>query len=327
MLSSSLARLLGAAALLAASGSQAQGYPNRPVTIVVPYPAGGPVDNFARALAQGLGDTWRQPVIVMNKPGANEIIGADTVAKSQPDGYTLFAGTEAALTMSPHLYKKLPYSVEKDFVPISRMVSLPLVFFVSSSLPVETMQDFVKLAKTRAAADKPLSYGSTGGGGIAHLPIVTLERQEGISLTHVPYRGASNLIPDVISGEVDAAVLGVSVIEQHVRKQMLKALAISAPSRSASLPEVPTFTQAGLQDIQAVFNIGLLAPRGTPPDLVSKIAADVREVIADPEFRRKNIDAYSYVPVAGDPAEFKAFLESDSRIQADRIKASGVTLN
>jgi len=327
MLPKTLARLLGAVALSAAAVSQAQTYPNKPVTLVVPYSAGGPVDNFARALAQGLNESWRQPVIVLNKPGANEIIGADVVAKSQPDGYTLFVGTEAALTMSPHLYKKLPYSVEKDFAPISRMVSLPLVFFVSRDLPVDSMRDFVALAKSRAATDKPLSYGSTGGGGIAHLPIVTLEQQEGISLTHVPYRGASNLIPDIISGEVDAAVLGVSVIEQHVRKNMLKALAISADARSASLPEVPTFKEAGLKDINAVFNIGLLAPHGTPDSVVSKIAADVREVIGKPEFQHKNIDAYSYIAVAGDPAEFREFLEADSRLQAERIKTSGVTIN
>jgi len=322
-----IVRFVAAVVLLAAGTCQAQSYPSKPVTIVVPYSAGGPVDNFTRALAQSLGEIWRQPVIVLNKPGANEIIGADAVAKSQPDGYTLFAGTEASLTMSPHLYKKLPYSVDKDFVPISRMVSLPLVFFVTRDLPVETMQDFVKLAKTRAAGDKPLSYGSTGAGGIAHLPIVTLEKQEGIRLTHVPYRGAANLIPDVISGQVDAAVLGVSVIEQHVRSKALKALAISAESRSASLPDVQTFKEAGLKDINAVFNIGLLAPRGTPASVVSKIAADVRDVIRTPNFRRKNIDAYSYVAVASDPAEFHAFLQSDSRLQADRIKTSGVTLD
>ena len=320
-------RLIVIASLLVAGASHAQSYPTRPVTIVVPYSAGGPVDNFARALARGLGDQWRQPVIVMNKPGANEIIGADTVAKSQADGYTLFAGTEASLTMGPNLYKKLPYSVDRDFAPITRMVSLPLVFFVSRSLPVNTMQDFVNLAKTRSAADKPLSYGSTGAGGIAHLPVVTLEKQENIQLTHVPYRGASNLIPDVISGQIDGAVLGVSVIEQHIRNNALKALAISAESRSALLPDVPTFTEAGLKDINAVFNIGLLAPKGTPTDVVAKIAADVRKVILDREFREKNIDAFSYVAVAGDQADFAAFLESDTRLQADRIKSSGVTLD
>lgn len=307
------------------AAAHAQAYPQRPVTLVVPYSAGGPVDMFVRALSQSLTELWKQPVVVQNKPGANEIIGADFAAKSAPDGYTLFAGTEASLTMGPHLYKKLPYSVEKDLAPVSRMVSLPLVFFVSKSVPANNMQDFVRLAKSRR--DKPLTYGSTGAGGIAHLPIVTLEKQEDIVLTHVPYRGAANLIPDVISGQTDAAVLGVSVIEQHIRSGTLKPLAISAASRSAILPDVPTFSEAGVKDINAVFNIGLLAPRGTPEDLVAKVAADVRRIVFSPDFRRKNIDAYSYVAVGSSPGEFRAFLETDSKLQADRIRAAGVTLD
>lgn len=312
--------------LAAVSGaSQAQTFPNRPVTIVVPYSAGGPVDNFTRALGKELSARWNQPIIVQNKPGANEIIGADFVAKSAPDGYTLFAGTEASLTMGPNLYKKLPYDAKTDFVPVSHMVSLPLVFFVSKSIPVNTMREFVDLAKKSTAT--PLSYGSTGAGGIAHLPIVTLEKQEGIKMTHVPYKGAANLIPDVISGQVDSAVLGVSVIEQHIRNGSLKALAISSDARSAILPDVPTFKEAGLQDINAVFNIGLLAPRGLSPELARKISSDVRKVIMDPEFRKKNIDAFSYVAVGSSPEEFKKFLEDDSALQADRIKTANITLD
>lgn len=313
-------------ALTVASGaSQAQNFPSRPVTIVVPYSAGGPVDNFTRALGKELSAHWNQPIIVQNKPGANEIIGADFVAKSTPDGYTLFAGTEASLTMGPNLYKKLPYDANADFVPVSHMVSLPLVFFVSKSVPANTMQEFVDLAKKSTTA--PLSYGSTGAGGIAHLPIVTLEKQEGIKMTHVPYKGAANLIPDVISGQVDSAVLGVSVIEQHIRNGSLKALAISSDARSVILPDVPTFKEAGLQDINAVFNIGLLAPRGLSPELARKISSDVRTVIMDPEFRKKNIDAFSYVAVGSSPEEFKKFLGDDSKLQADRIKIANIALD
>lgn len=312
-------------ATVVSGASQAQTFPSRPVTIVVPYSAGGPVDNFTRALSKGLSERWKQPVIVQNKPGANEIIGADFVAKSTPDGYTLFAGTEASLTMGPNLYKKLPYDAQTDFVPVSHMVSLPLVFFVSQKIPVNTMQEFVDLAKK--STSQPLSYGSTGAGGIAHLPIVTLEKQEGIKMTHVPYKGAANLIPDVISGQVDSAVLGASVIEQHIRNGSLKALAISSDTRSTILPEVPTFKEAGLKDINAVFNIGLLAPRGVSTDLANKISADVRAVIMDPEFRKKNIDAFSYVAVGSSPEEFKAFLTLDSKLQADRIKTANITLD
>ncbi|MBP7502591.1 MAG: tripartite tricarboxylate transporter substrate binding protein [Aquabacterium sp.] len=312
---------------LLASAAVAQTYPAKPVTIVVPYSAGGPVDNFIRALGQQLSDSWKQPVVVLNKPGANEIIGADHVAKSAPDGYTLFAGTEASLTMSPHLYKKLPYNVDTDFVPISQLVSLPLMLFTHKNTPASTVSEFVDLARKAKAQGKPLSYGSTGAGGIAHLPIVTFEKQEGISMTHVPYRGAANLIPDVIAGQVDVAVLAVSVIEQHVKTGALKPLAVSSETRSVALPQVPTFKEAGFKDIHAIFSIGLLAPKGTPAAVIDKIAASTRAIITTPDFRQKNIDAFSYVPVASSPVEFKAFLSNNSKLQAERVKASGVTLD
>ena len=312
---------------LLASAAVAQTYPAKPVTIVVPYSAGGPVDNFIRALGQQLSDSWKQPVVVLNKPGANEIIGADHVARSAPDGYTLFAGTEASLTMSPHLYKKLPYNVDTDFVPISQLVSLPLMLFTHKNTPASTVSEIVDLARKAKAQGKPLSYGSTGAGGIAHLPIVTFEKQEGISMTHVPYRGAANLIPDVIAGQVDVAVLAVSVIEQHVKTGALKPLAVSSETRSVALPQVPTFKEAGFKDIHAIFSIGLLAPKGTPAAVIDKIAASTQAIITTPDFRQKNIDAFSYVPVASSPVEFKAFLSNNSKLQAERVKASGVTLD
>ena len=312
---------------LLASVAAAQTYPSKPVTIVVPYSAGGPVDNFIRALGQQLSDSWKQPVVVLNKPGANEIIGADQVAKGAPDGYTLFAGTEASLTMSPHLYKKLPYNVETDFVPISQLVNLPLMLFTHKNTPANTVSEFVELARKAKAQGKPLSYGSSGAGGIAHLPMVTFEKQEGISMIHVPYRGAANLIPDVIAGQVDAAVLAVSVIEQHVKSGALKPLAVSSETRSAALPQVHTFKEAGVKDIHAIFSIGLLAPKGTPAAVVDKIAASTRAIITTPDFRQKNIDAFSYVPVASSPLEFKAYLSGNSKLQAERVKASGVTLD
>ncbi|WP_137893473.1 tripartite tricarboxylate transporter substrate binding protein [Ramlibacter sp. 2FC] len=314
---------LGAAA--AAHGAAAQVFPAKPVTIVVPYAAGGPVDNLARALSTRLNKEWGQPVLVLNKSGANEIIGAEFVAKSPADGYTLFAATEAALTMNPHLYRKLPYNPEKEFTPVSRLISVPMVFFVPRSSKANTLKDFVQLA--RQAKDKPMSYGSSGAGGIVHLPLAMFAKQEGLELVHVPYKGAAPLIPEVISGQVDAAVLGVSVIEQHVRAGKLKALAISADRRSVALPDVPTFKEAGVQEIDAVFNIGLVAPAGTPATVVEQIARDVRRVLLAPDFRKTQIDAYSYVAVGSTPAEYRDFLRRDSQLQAERVKTSGATLD
>lgn len=312
-------------AATAACGVSAQTFPIKPVTIVVPYAPGGPVDNLARVLGTRLSKEWGQSVLVLNKTGANEIIGADFVAKSAPDGYTLFAATEAALTMNPHLYKKLPYNPQKDFTPISRLISVPMVFFVPANSRANTLKEFVELA--RKATDKPMSYGSSGAGGIVHLPLVMFEKQENLKMVHVPYKGAAPLIPEVISGQVDSAVLGVSVIEQHVKSGKLKALAVSSEARSIALPDVPTFKEAGVKNIDAVFNIGLVAPAGTPSAVVEKISDDVRRVLMEPTFRKANIDAYSYVAVGSTPAEYKSFLERDYKVQSERVKTSGASLD
>lgn len=313
------------AAAVAMHAAVAQSFPAKPVTIVVPYAPGGPVDNLTRALGLQLQKTWGQPVVVLNKTGANEIIGAEFVAKSAADGYTLFAATEAALTMNPHLYRKLPYDAQKDFTPISRLISVPMVFFVPQSSKANTLKEFVQLA--RQSKDKPLSYGSSGAGGIVHLPLAMFAKQENLDMVHVPYKGAAPLIPDVIAGQIDSAVLGVSVIEQHVKSGKLKALAISSAQRSVALPDVPTFKEAGIKEIEAVFNIGLVAPAGTPAAVVEKVAADARRILLSPEFRKINIDAFSYVAVGSSPAEFAAFLARDYKVQGERVKTSGATLD
>lgn len=309
----------------ASQGAVAQTFPAKPVTIVVPYSPGGPVDNLSRSLGIRLTKEWGQPVLVLNKTGANEIIGAEFVAKSPADGYTLFAATEAALTMNPHLYKKLPYNAEKDFAPISRLITVPMVFLVPPTSKANTLKEFVQLA--RSAKDKPMSYGSSGAGGIVHLPLAMFAKQENLEMVHVPYKGAAPLIPEIISGQVDSAILGVSVVEQHVKSGKMKALAISGDSRSVALPDVPTFKEAGVKDINGAFNIGLVAPAGTPPAVVEKIASDVRKVLLDPEFRKTQIDAYSYLAVGSTPAEYKSFLAQDFKVQAERVKISGATLD
>lgn len=317
--------VLSLIAATAAYGVTAETFPVKPVTLVVPYAPGGPVDNLARVLSTRLSKEWGQSVLVLNKTGANEIIGADFVAKSAPDGYTLFVATEAALTMNPHLYKKLPYSPQKDFTPISRLISVPMVFFVPANSRANTLKEFVEIA--RKATDKPMSYGSSGAGGIVHLPLAMFEKQENLKMVHIPYKGAAPLIPEVISGEVDSAVLGVSVIEQHVKSGKLKALAISSDVRSIALPDVPTFKEAGVKNIDAVFNIGLVAPAGAPSAVVTKIAEDVRRILMEPAFRKTNIDAYSYVAVGSTPAEYKSFLERDYQVQGERVKISGASLD
>jgi len=312
-------------ATLFAGPAPAQDFPTKTVRIVVPYSAGGPVDALLRAMAPLLAAEWKQAVLIDNKTGANEIIGADYVAKSQPDGYTLLAATEASLTMSQHLYRKLPFRPERDLAPISHLVTLPMAFIVPSSSPAKSMKEFVALAAKNQG--KPLSYGSTGAGGITHLPMAMLEHNEGIKLLHVPYKGAANVVPDIISGNIDAAVLAVTPIEQHVKAGTIRALAISAPARASLLPGVPTFPEAGLKDIQANFIIGLMAPAGTPTEVIAKIAGATRKILLTPEFRSKYADPFSYVVVGSSPSQFADHLVQDRRTQAERVKISGVVLD
>jgi tripartite-type tricarboxylate transporter receptor subunit TctC len=300
-------------------------YPAKPVRIVVPYAAGGPVDGLVRALGRALQEEWKQTVIVDNKPGANEIIAADAVAKSPGDGYTLLAATEAALTMNQHLYAKLPYSPSQDLLPVTRLVDVPLAIAVPASLPANNLKEFIALA--RKSADKPLAYASGGAGGISHLPMAMLAKNENIVLTHVAYKGAAPAIPDLIANIVQASALAVPVVDPYAKAGTMKALAVSAPHRLAALPNVPTFEESGVKDIQARFHIGIVAPRGTPPAIAAKIAADARHILTSANFRAKFIDPFSYVLYGSTPAEYASFLEKDRVQQGERVKVSGAVLN
>lgn len=319
--------VLGAFAALSAGMALAQEaapFPSKAVRFVVPYAAGGPVDGLVRALARALQDEWKQPVIVDNKPGANEIIAAETVAKAPGDGYTLLAATESALTMNQHLYAKLPYSPTTDLVPVTRLVEVPLAIAVPASLPANNIKEFIELARKSPV---PLAYGSGGAGGISHLPMAMLAKNEGIALNHVPYKGAAPTIPDLIANIVQASALAVPVIEPHIKAGSMKAIVVSAPHRLAALPNVPTFEESGVKDIQARFNIGVAAPKGTPPAITARIAADARRILNQPDFRAKNVDPFSYVLHGSTPAEYAAFLEPDRVRQAERVKVSGAVLN
>jgi len=310
--------------LLGPGSASAQSFPSKPVTIVVPYLAGGSIDVFSRAVSNKLSAEWGQPVVILNKSGANEAIAADFVAKSAPDGHTLLIATESALTMNPHLYKKLAYNPLTDLAPVSRIVNVPMVLFAPASSPANTLKEFITLARS---SQKSLNYGSTGTGGIVHIPLAIFAKQEGIDMVHVPYKGAAALVPDTITGTIDLSVIAVSNVEPYVKAGKLKALAISANNRSDVLPDVPTFKEAGVKDIGAFYNIGLLAPKGTPKAIVDKIAADVQRVIFDVQFKKTNIDPYAYVAIGSSPSQFKEFIEADFKAEGEKIKALNVSLD
>jgi tripartite-type tricarboxylate transporter receptor subunit TctC len=314
---------LSVIALLHAGSAAAQAFPAKPVTIVVPYLAGGSIDVFSRAVGTKLSTEWGQPVVILNKAGANEAIAADFVAKSAPDGYTLLIATESALTLNPHLVKRLSYNPLTDLVPVSRLVNVPMVLFAPANSPAKTLPEFISLARSNK---KSLNYGSTGTGGIVHIPLAVFAKQENLDMVHVPYKGAAALVPDTISGLIDLSVIAVSNVEPYVKAGKLKALAISAPTRSDVLPDTPTFKEAGVKDIDAFYNIGLLAAKGTPATLVDKLAADVQRVVQNTEFRKVNIDPYAYLTVGSSPAQYKDFIEKDFKAQGEKIKSLNVSL-
>ena len=317
-----------AAAFFALNGAIAQvseKFPDRAVKIVVPYSAGGPVDSVMRALAAKLQVRWAQPVIIENRPGANEIIGASVVAKSPADGYTIFAGTEASLTMNQFLYSKLPYNVDKDFTPITRVINVPLAVVVPSALPVKTMHEFIAFAKT--SSSKPLSYASSGAGGFNHLPAVMLAKNEGFELNYISYRGAAPAVVDLLSGNVQVGMVAVSAIEPHVKKGTLRALAVSSEMRLPGLPDVPTFKELGIKDVGAVFGVGLVAPKGTARTVIKQMSDEVTAILKDPDFQKEYLLPLSFVPTPYGPEEYSQFLRTNTKFQQERIAASGVKLD
>lgn len=318
---------LGIAAALAAApaAAWAQDYPVKPVTLVVGYPAGGPVDSLARALAQRLAAELNQPFVIDNKPGANEIVASQFVAKAKPDGYTLFVCTEAPLTQNQFLYKKLGYSPENDLVPVTHLVNVPMVLAVRPDFPASTVKEFIAVAKARS--DKEVvNYASAGLGGVTHLPMAMFGKNEGFRWNHVPYRGAAPILPDLISGQVDATMLAVSFLGPHINEKKVKALAVSADQRAKLLPQVPTFKELGIKDVKASFIIALTGPKGLPPSIADKLAALSRRIVNEKEFRERNMDSFAFTPVGSSPSEFASYLAADRTFQEDRVKTSGASL-
>ncbi|MDO9435747.1 tripartite tricarboxylate transporter substrate binding protein [Hydrogenophaga sp.] len=316
--------MVGVASLfLAFSPALAQtNTPDKPIRFVVPYSAGGPTDIVARAIGQKLTDAIHQTVIIDNKPGGNEIIGADHVAKSAPDGTTFLFATDAGLSLNKYLYSKLPYDPEKDFVPVTRIADAQMVLVAPTN--VETLADFIKQGK---AAPGALSYASAGLGNTSHLAMEWFASLNTMTLTHVPYKGAAAAFPDLATGRVSGMFTAVTAALPQIQQGKLKALAMSGPKRLAALPNVPTFTELGYKDFEASFYLGLVAPKGTPPAIVNRMATELRKILSTPEFKAHSIDTWGLEPIGDSPAEFAAYLKRDFARSAQRIKIANVKLD
>ena len=284
-------------------------YPTRPVHIVVPYPAGGAVDAFARVLTQQLSELWGQQVVVDNRPGASTMIGADQVAKSPPDGYTLLLTAELTLVIVPHLYEKIPYDPLRDFTPIVALVSATQALVANPSLPVKTVKDLVALAKTKPGQ---LTYGSFGNGSTGHLNIEVLQAMTGARFNHIPYNGAGPAMNDVIGGHIDFMLAALSIVKGNVQAGKLRMIGVGSNHRSSEFPDVPTISESGAPGFEAKSWFGLVAPAGTPPDVIRKINQDVTKVISDRAFAEKFLAAQGLEPITGTPEQFAALVRAET---------------
>jgi len=284
-------------------------YPTKPVHIVVPYPAGGAVDAFARVLTQQLSEMWSQQVVVDNRPGASTMIGAEQVAKSPPDGYTLLLTAELTLVIVPHLYEKIPYDPLGDFAPIVALVSATQALVANPSLPVKTVKDLVALAKTKPGQ---LTYGSFGNGSTGHLNIEVLQAMTGARFNHIPYNGAGPAMNDVIGGHIDFMLAALSIVKGNVQAGKLRMIGVGSSHRSSEFPDVPTISESGASGFEAKSWFGLVAPAGTPPDVIKKINQDVTRVISDRAFAEKYLAAQGLESITGSPEQFAALIRAET---------------
>ena len=321
---SNCARMLGAASLVAASvASHAQTWPERPVRMVVPVPAGGATDLVARVIAQRVSRDIGQQVIVDNKAGAGGTIGSAEAAKAAADGYTLLLTTSSTHAISPHLMSRLPYDPIRDFTPIAHLADAASVLLVTPSLPVNTVAELIAYAKQRPGQ---LNYASSGNGTIVHLTTEAFKAQAGVFITHVPYKGTALAIPDVIAGSVQVLIDAIPSGMPHVKNGRLRALAVTGDKRSALAPELPTVAEAGLPGFSSVTWFGLYAPRGMKPELVGRVHGAFEKAAHAPEV----IDSLAKLGVEpspiGPPDKFAAMVAADSQRWARIIRDRKITL-
>jgi tripartite-type tricarboxylate transporter receptor subunit TctC len=314
-------RLFLLAALPFALAAHADTWPSKPVTLVVPFPPGGTTDVLARALAEKLTTSLGQTVIVESKPGAGATLGADFVAKSKPDGYTLLMGA-VHHTIAPSVFKKVPYDLQKDFAPITTVALVPNVLTVSATNPAKTVADLVAQAKAQPGK---LNYGSNGNGTAQHLIGTQFENVNGIEITHIPYKGSGPLVTDLIGGQVTMSFDTVTPVLPHIKAGKLKALAVTTAKRSTALPDVPTLAEAGIKGIDTGTWFGLLAPVATPKEITTRLHTEVTKALAQPEFR-KRLEEIGAEPVGNTPEQMAAQIKSDTDKFAKLVKDAKVVI-
>jgi tripartite-type tricarboxylate transporter receptor subunit TctC len=312
--------LLLAAWLCFAFAAHAQ-YPAKPIRLISPFPPGGTVDFLGRLVSQGLPPLIGQQVVVENRPGAGGNLGTDLVAKAPPDGYTLGLVASGNLVINPFLYRSMPFDPLNDLVPVFNLGDAPQLLVVPAALPAQNLREFIAYAKAR-----PLHYASAGAGTTTHLAMDHLARVSGVELQHVPYKGVGQALADLLAARVEALSVGLGPVRAHLKSGALRALAVAGPKRLAAMPDVPTSAEAGLPGYDMTTWFGIVAPKGTSPQIVSALNRQLQRVLDDPKTRQRLLDS-GVEPIGGDAQSFGALIRADYRKWEPVVKASGARLD
>ena len=303
----------------AAQHASAQTWPNRPIKMIVPYTPGGYTDYMARTVGQKLSEALGQTIVFENRPGANSVIGADAVAKAAPDGYT-FGTVIAAHAVNATLNTKLPYDVLKDFTYVSLMSVAPLMMVAHPSLPANNIQELIALAKAKPGE---LNFASSGVGAAAHLTMEMFKSRAGVNLQHVPYKGTAPALTDILGGRINVMFDTVGAFNEHVRAKTLKPIAVTAKARMPAAPDVPTVAESGLPDFAAGTWAGVIAPAGTPKEIVNRVSGEIQKILRDPAIREQ-LAKLGYEAVGNTPEEYDAFMRQEVALWAKVIKDADI---
>jgi tripartite-type tricarboxylate transporter receptor subunit TctC len=312
--------ILAALFAVAAVASHAQGYPSKPVRIIVPFAAGGVADLLPRIVGEKLSQKWGQPVIVENKPGASGNIGMEQGARAAADGYTLVLAPTGNLTVNPSLFPKLSFDTHKDLAPITVLASSPNVLVVHPLVPARSFKELVAYAKANPGK---LNFASPGEGSGAHLAGELLNIEAGIRATHVPYKGIAPAVNDLLGGNVQMMFAGISTVIQHVRGGKLVALAVASPTRSSQLADVPTVAESGIPGFDVTSWYGLVVRAGTPPEIIQQLHRDIVEALSQADVRER-LSGLGLVPIGNRPEEFQRMIESESRKWSEIVRKAGI---
>jgi tripartite-type tricarboxylate transporter receptor subunit TctC len=312
-----------AALVIAAQAFSATTYPEKPIKIVIGFPAGGPLDQHARLLTDKLQTILGQPVIVDYKPGAGGSVGAESVAKSPADGYTLMLANTGVSVINGALYSKLPYNTLRDFVPIARTAQQPLALLVNNAVPAKTLPEFISYARKNPGK---INYGSAGNGGISHIVPEMFKTATGLFMVHIPYRGSAPAFTDLIGGQVQFMAESIPQAANYHKQGKVRALAVTSKERNPALPDIPTVIESGIKGFEVVGFYGFLAPAGTPKDVVAKLSDAFKQIMTNPEVRSRMVSQ------GADPAfmgseEFGQFITLQTPLWAKAVLASGAKLD